>query len=157
MHQPVHACPTDRATTVREWQRLLKWPPTKEDEANLDRLLAKQIAHAQAKCVELGLPRFCHKWVRRYIGTTARGTHHWESAIRTGGENHDIFDQAATRDGLWRCVERWSHSYRSVLICPKHRLTLTYCEGDVSLVYCPTPKHFFAELRDAHLFYATHN
>lgn len=149
---------TAECTTVKEW-RCVKWPPTPADLRRLEELIATRTKAAEDKCVELGLPEFCRTWVREYHGTTVRGTHLWTSAIRTGGgaEDIDLFDRYSTRNQVWRYVAQWSHGYRMVLICPQHRLTLTYCEGDVSLVWCPTRQHFFAELQDAHRFYARYS
>lgn len=44
-------------------------------------------------------------------------------------------------------------SYFGVWVNPAQRLTLTYCEGDWTLVECPTAETYNAELADASQFY----
>jgi hypothetical protein len=43
--------------------------------------------------------------------------------------------------------------YFGVWMNPKHRLTLTYAEGDWSLVECPDDAHYNAEVRNCCEFY----
>jgi hypothetical protein len=54
----------------------------------------------------------------------------------------------------YRLVEAWGDSmYRLVWVDPFRREVLTYCEGDVTLVTCPTEESYMAELDDAASFY----
>jgi hypothetical protein len=149
-------------TTLAEWRRSAPSPVTKEWMARLDELLDLQIKTATAKVTELGLPDCLKDWVSEYTGTNERGCHLWRGAIRTGGFDNDIFwrkaDHQAKEQAIsWRNVDRWADcSFRTVMICPQHRLTLTYCEGDITLVHAPSRDHYAAELKDAAQFYAKH-
>jgi hypothetical protein len=128
----------------------------------LDELLQIQIDTANNKITELGLPKILQNWVASYTGLNERGCHLWQGSIRTTGCNHGIFwnrvqSQAREHAIPWRDVERWADGwFRSVLICPAHRLTLTYCEGDVYLVHAPDLRHYSAELKHAARFYQEH-
>lgn len=62
----------------------------------------------------------------------------WPGAKYTGWAQYDT-DQDAEYFGVWVNVEK--------------RMTLTYAEGDVTLVYCPTVESFRAEMKDAARFY----
>lgn len=58
-------------------------------------------------------------------------------------------------DDDWLEVEDWDdYGYRAVWVSPKQRATLTYCEGDLTLVTCDTDEAFIEELRDAEKFYS---
>ena len=48
---------------------------------------------------------------------------------------------------------RQDASYFGVWVHAKRRATFTYCEGDTTLVLCPTAESFAAELADMARFY----
>lgn len=63
----------------------------------------------------------------------------WPGCKRYAGWAQYDTNQDAEYFGVWVNVER--------------RLTLTYAEGDVKMVYCPTVESFRAEMEDAARFY----
>lgn len=155
--------PIDPATiqTVEQWRTSAPSPVTRPWLDRLDELLLVRIRAATAKVAELGLPDCLKDWVSSYRGVNARGCHLWDGAIRTGGDDHGIFWRNARHQAgqgiRWRHVECWDDGYyRSVHICPAHRLTLTYCEGDITLVHAPSRSCYAAELKDAARFYQKH-
>lgn len=61
---------------------------------------------------------------------------------------------ACSREHGWFQFDTWQDaSYFGFWVNPELKQTLTYCEGDLSLVECPTAESYKAELRIAEEFY----
>lgn len=73
------------------------------------------------------------------------------SNIRTRGFTME--DHIVAPDGF-KEVEEWClYPYRVVWINAELKTTITYCEGDITVVQCQTEKRYDKEIADAKAFY----
>jgi hypothetical protein len=76
-----------------------------------------------------------------------------KAGIRRGDDRYH-YDFEALPAADWRQFDtRQDASYFGVWVNVRERMIFTYCEGDRSLVVCPTLESFRAELEDAERFY----
>lgn len=76
--------------------------------------------------------------------------------IYTGGQIGTVYCDTFGRPRIklpespeFRFIDEWCNGYREVFISLKDRVTLTLCEGDLSIVICPTEESFKAQLTGA--------
>ena len=74
-----------------------------------------------------------------------------EAMIRTGGFTMD--DRIEPPAGFDEVEEWCSHPYRIVWKNDEELATLTYCEGDITVVQCKTRIVYDKEIADAKAFY----
>jgi hypothetical protein len=73
--------------------------------------------------------------------------------IRRGPDRY-FYDFKHLQPPAWRQFDTWQDAwYFGVWVNVRERKIFTYCEGDRSLVVCPTLETFRSELEDAEQFY----
>lgn len=73
---------------------------------------------------------------------------HWHS------DRYQFDFKLCTRNNGWRQFDTDQDAhYFGVWVHIERRLTVTYCEGDVSIVWAPSVNHLRAELQAAEKFY----
>jgi hypothetical protein len=90
---------------------------------------------------------------REYVWVNERG-----NTVYSGNAGTDRyivdFAEDFTAEGWMQFDTRQDAHYFGVWMNPAKLLTLTYCEGDWSLVECPDAAHYNAEVQDACDFYS---
>jgi hypothetical protein len=93
----------------------------------------------------------------RVLGEDAGHTNERENKVRSahiGGDRYQFdFNICAIKDGWSQYDTNQDAWYFGVWVHVEGRITVTFAEGDFTLVECPTKNSFKAELADAAAFY----
>lgn len=75
-------------------------------------------------------------------------------SLHVGGERYRYDFKICTSEKGWRQYDTWQDaSYFGVWVHVEDRRVVTFAEGDLTIVACPTLESFRAELEDAEKFY----
>lgn len=85
--------------------------------------------------------------------TNERGNHMHSAFIGDRNRYHFDFKECKSEDGWEVYSTDQDASYFGVWVHIEKRMMVTYAEGDLTVVTCPTLESFRAELKDASEFY----
>ena len=98
--------------------------------------------------------------LRMFCARSVKNNEHWVNkrgnTVHTchihSGDRY-FFDAKLLPEGFKQFDTDQDAWYFGVWVNPEELMTVTYAEGDLSVVTCPTLEHYKAEIQDAHEFY----